>query len=115
MVPDHGQDDFQIDIPQSFVALFVDVGRSKPNAPRHVVAARYELCEDLATLLTQTALDLQFSLGISQSEVLHRCHQGLLGEGAVVSGPESQWVLRRLAELINWEQPVFQSTPDAVL
>jgi hypothetical protein len=73
-----------------------------------VVAARYELCEDLATLLTQTALDLQFSLDLQQSEVLHRCHQGLLGEAAVVSGPESQWVVRRLAELINWAQPVFE-------
>ena len=113
MVPDHGSDDFQIDIPQSFVALFVDAGRSKPNAPRNVVAARYELCEDLATLLTQTALDLQFSLGIKQSEVLHRCHQGLLGEDAVVSGPESQWVVCRLAELINWEQPVFEAPPGA--
>ena len=101
--------DDQSEIPLSFVALFVDPGRSKPNAPRPVVAARYELCEDLATLLTQTALDLQFSLSITQSEVLHRCHQGLVGDAAVVSPPEAQWVVCRLAELINWDQPVFET------
>jgi hypothetical protein len=108
-MPDQPIDDYQIDIPQSFVALFVDPGRSKPNAPRDVVVSRYELCEDLATLLTQTALDLQFSLSITQAEVLHRCHQGLVGDAGVVSPPEAQWVVCRLAELINWDQPVFEA------
>lgn len=41
-------DEYQIEIPQSFMALFVDPGRQKPNASRSVVADRYELCEDMA-------------------------------------------------------------------
>lgn len=44
----------QIEIPPSFIVLFVDPGRQRPNAPHDVVAARYELCEDLATMLTET-------------------------------------------------------------
>lgn len=98
-------DDYQIEIPQSFLALFTDRGRTQPNAPRTVVAARYELCEDLAHLLTQTAGEMQFSLGIDESDVLQRVHQGLLGEAAVVTPAEAQWVVCRLAELSNWEQP----------
>jgi len=45
-------EEYQVEIPQSFLALFVDPGRSKPNAPRNEVAARYELCEDLANMLS---------------------------------------------------------------
>ena len=48
-------DDNQIDIPASFITLFVAPGRQKPSEPRHVVADRYELCEDMATMLTETA------------------------------------------------------------
>lgn len=100
-------DPCQIDIPQSFLALYTEPGRSKPNAPRAVVAARYELCEDLANLLTQTAGEMQFSLGIAESDVLARCHQGLLVEPSVVTPAEARWVVCRLAELSNWEQPTL--------
>jgi len=89
------------------MALYADVGRSKPNAPREVVASRYELCEDLANLLTQTAADMQFSLGIDASDVLARCHQGLLGDAAVVKEDEARWVICRLAELLLWKQPAW--------
>lgn len=41
-------EEYQNEIPHSFMALFVDPGRSKPNASRDVVASRYELCEDMA-------------------------------------------------------------------
>ncbi|MBP6646793.1 MAG: hypothetical protein KA207_13105 [Burkholderiaceae bacterium] len=34
--------------------------------------------------------------------VLERCHRGLIGEGAVVNEAEAQWVIRRLAELLEW-------------
>ncbi len=102
MTDDH---DSQIEIPQSFLALFTAPGRARPSAPRAEVAARYELCEDLATLLTTTAADMQFSLGIAESDVLQRVHQGLLGEAAVVTPVEAWWVMCRLAELSNWEQP----------
>lgn len=70
-------DDNQIDIPASFTALFVAPGRQKPSEPRHVVSNRYELCEDMATMLTETAKNMLFSLGISEHEVLLRIQRGL--------------------------------------
>lgn len=96
-------EEYQIEIPQSFMALYVDVGRSKPNAPRDVVAARYELCEDLATLLTETARNMFLSLRVTEKEVLEQCYQGLTGEGAVVSELEAGWVISRLDELVDWK------------
>lgn len=96
-------DNNQIDIPASFIALFVAPGRQKPREPQHVVADRYELCEDMATILTETAKNMQFSLGISEHEVLVRIQRGLTGDNSVVSVPEAQWVMQRLAELLEWE------------
>lgn len=98
-------DENQIEIAQSFMALYIDPGRHKPNASREVIAGRYELCEDLANMLTQTAKDMLFDLGLSEDAVLQRCYLGLVGNGAVVSAPESVWVIRRLAELLDWPQP----------
>jgi len=80
----------------------VEPGRQKPIAPREVVAERYELCEDMANMLTETAKDMYFSLGITERDVLERCHRGLVAEGAVVSEAEAAWVIRRLAELLDW-------------
>ena len=97
-------EEYQIEIPPSFVALYVDPGQQKPNAPRDVVAARYELCEDMATMLTEMAKSMLFSLGVAE-HVLAKCHQGLLSDCAVVSVPEAAWVIRRLAELLDWEHP----------
>ena len=96
-------EDNQIDIPASFIALFVAPGRQKPNEPRHVVADRYELCKDMATMLTETAKNMLFSLGVSEHEVLVRIQRGLTGDDAVVSFTEAQWVIQRLAELLEWE------------
>jgi hypothetical protein len=96
-------EDNQIDIPASFIALFVAPGRQKPSEPRHVVADRYELSEDMATMLTETAKNMLFSLGISEHEILVRIQRGLTGDNSVVSVPEAQWVIQRLAELLEWE------------
>ena len=93
----------QFEIPPSFVALFVDPGQTRPHAPREAVAERYELCEDLAQMLTETAPTLMFQLGVSESDALERCLGGLQAEGSVVSPAEAAWVVRRLAELLNWE------------
>lgn len=95
-------DESQIEIPLSFVALYVAPGRQKPSLPRDELAARYELCEDMAQMLTETASHMAFSLGITEADVLTRCLQGLRVEPAVVSEVESLWVARRLAELLNW-------------
>lgn len=99
-------DEYQIEIPQSFLALYTDTRRQRLHTPWQEVAQRYELCEDLANLLTTTARDMEFSLGIAESDVLSRVHQGLQGEAAVVTPPEAQWVVCRLAELLDWDLPL---------
>jgi hypothetical protein len=98
-------DHYQIEIPPSFYALYCVDGRIKPNATRDVIAARYELCEDLANHLFEYARSTHFDLGVSESEVLTRCHRGLLSDAAGVSREEATWVVRRLAELLAWECP----------
>jgi len=98
-------DENQILIPQSFMALFLDPGRSRPNASREVVASRYELCEDMACLLTEHAQTMVFDQGASEAEVLLRCQQGLLFEDSVFTDREAGWIISRLAELLDWTLP----------
>jgi len=100
-------DDNQVEIPQSFIALFIEPGRSKPAASRFFIAQRYELCEDMANLLTQTAQEMLHGLGIAEGDVLQRCYQGLVVDNGVFSPPEAEWVVRRLAELSQWQQPAM--------
>ena len=98
-------DDNQILIPQSFMALFVDPGRARPKASREVVGGRYELCEDMACLLTEHAQTMVFEQGASEAQVLLRCRQSLLVEGSVLAEAEAGWVIARLAELLGWALP----------
>lgn len=105
-------DDSQIVVPPSFVALYVPPGRLKPTLPREQIAERHELCEDLAQMLTETAQLKRFELGITEDDVLVRLHAGL-GAGGVVSADEARWVTCRLAELLDWPQPVFDEPPEA--
>ncbi|HEX5634367.1 MAG TPA: hypothetical protein VFX50_14100 [Gemmatimonadales bacterium] len=93
----------QLHVPPSFVALHVEPGRLKPRAARAEIAARYEFCEDLATLLVEQATTTRWQLGITEADVLERVHRGLAGGGAGVDAAEAAWVVRRLAELAGWE------------
>lgn len=95
--------DNQIEPPQSFMAMYVTPGRSRPNAPQAVVLARYEQCEDMACMLTEHARTLAFKENFSESEVLARCHRGLRDDAADFNEKEAEWVIRRLAELLGWE------------
>lgn len=104
-------DESQIEIPSSFMALYLAPGRQKPGLPRTELAARYELCEDMAQMLTETARNMEFSLGIAEADVLARCLQGLRVEPAVVNEAESTWVVTRLAELLNWPAPGLEARP----
>lgn len=108
-------DDHQIHLPESFVALYVPAGRVKPTLGRDDLLQRYELCEDMANLLTERAADLQFQLGITEAMALDQCEQGLLAEPAVVSPAEARWVVCRLAELLQWpmEQLLNRPVPDS--
>ncbi len=103
-------DENQTEIPQSFIALYIEPGRSKPAATRFFIAERYELCEDMANLLTQTAQEMLHGLGITEGDVLQRCFRGLTAEGAVVNPLEAEWVVRRLAELSGWSQDFFSAS-----
>lgn len=92
------EDENQIEVPPSFTTLYTSpAGRLTEKMP--VVRARYELCEDLAQMLAEQAGVLQFKTGRTGAEVLQTLHDGLTGPDAVVSAPEAQWVVTRLAEL----------------
>jgi hypothetical protein len=102
----------QVVVPQSFVALYLEPGRSRPRASRAEIAARHEFCEDLATMLTEHAATRRWELGVAEDDVLDRVHQGLLGAESGVDAAEAEWVMRRLAELLDWRESRFH--PDAL-
>jgi hypothetical protein len=100
-------EDSQLVLPDSFVALFVPEGRMKPAASREQMLQRYELCEDLATGLTDRARTVKWELDVAEEDVLERVYRGLASPVCGLSEVEGQWVLRRLAELLDWAQPGF--------
>jgi hypothetical protein len=98
-------DEHQIEVPPSFIALFVAPGRIKPSAPREHIRERYEFCEDLANMLTETARTRLWELGIAERDVLERIGEGLREGPIGLREEEAVWVLRRLAELLGWDDP----------
>jgi hypothetical protein len=100
-------DDSQLPIPPAFLALFMTPRAVKPSEPRAVIAARHELCEDMAQLLTERARELLWQLGVTEADVLERMHRGLAQDATVFSPAEAGWVTHRLAELLEWPQPVL--------
>jgi hypothetical protein len=97
-------EEFQVAVPPSFLALFVEPGRIKPNQPLAVIRERYGYCEDLASLLVETAKARRAQLGITESDVLARIESGLREGDVVGSAQEAEWVLTRLAELLDWQR-----------
>nr|WP_315465989.1 ATPase with chaperone activity [uncultured Rhodoferax sp.] len=91
-----------IDLPSSFLALYVPAGRSKPTAPWADILADYELCEDMANMLAPTAADLLIQLGVTEQHVIDRCYRGLRTEPCVIQEAQSRWVVRRMAEILSW-------------
>jgi hypothetical protein len=106
-------DDNQTIIPPSFIALFVEPGRSKPSATREHIYARYDLCEDLANLLTEQATNKLWELGITETDVLERIHQGLGDVDIGLTAVEAQWVILRLAEILGWQEMIPPSQGQA--
>ena len=99
-------DDNQTVIPGSFIQLFVLPG-GKPREPRDVIAARYELCEDMALMLTEHAKAKLWELGVTEGDVLERVHRGLLADSSAFAEDEAGWVICRLAELLDWPMPAM--------
>jgi hypothetical protein len=103
-------DEYQIEVPPSFIALYTD-SRRRLTLPVRDLRQRYELCEDLAQQLVDHARTTHFAHGISEDEVLQRMHRGLTSPEPQVEAAEAAWVVRRLAELLEWE-PITLPDPD---
>ena len=95
-------DENQLIVPPSFIALFIDPARTRPNAPREHIAARYDLCEDMANLLVAPAQAMAAGNAFDRDGVLQRCHLGLRADPETFSESEAAWVMQRLAELLDW-------------
>ncbi len=91
-----------IEIPKSFGALYTNEGAQQRHVPRDFLAIRYELCEDMARMLVDIADHMASGLGIPEQEALARCHFGLRKGRSAVTESESDWIIRRLAELLEW-------------
>ena len=104
-------DENQIAIPRPFIDLFIPTGSIKPSEPRAVIAERYELCEDMAQMLTEHATQRKLDLGVPEDMVLERIHRGLLVDGSVVRTEEAGWIVCRLAELLGWPMPEWAVLP----
>ena len=100
-------DSQQIYIPPSFTELFKDPLRphAKLSEPFSQISARYDLCEDLAQMVCQTALNMMGSLNITEHDVIQRILQGLSLDAEVVNAQEARWVVERMVELLNWDIP----------
>lgn len=103
-------DDYQIEIPPSFQAMYVDA-RQRLTLPLSQYRARYDICEDLANHLTEHCRTIHVEIGVDEQEVLARCLQGLLSADAGVSAPEAHWVVTRLAELLGWPCAGLETAP----
>ncbi|HSV44481.1 MAG TPA: hypothetical protein VLJ58_01715 [Ramlibacter sp.] len=99
------EDPNQIEVPPSFVALYTTPSGHRLTQPMAVVRERYELCEDMAQMLTEQASAQQFKSGASEGEVLRKMELGLAGEGSPVQPMEATWVVCRMAEILGWELP----------
>ena len=95
----------QIEVPPSFLALFTSPSGHRLTEPMATVRARYEICEDLAQMLTDPAATALAQSTSSEREVLARMGTALSAEESPVQAAESAWVVRRLAELLGWEDP----------
>lgn len=102
-------DDNQILIPPSFIALYSDA-RQRLQLPRSELQARYELCEDLACTLVEQAGLIYHGGARSEEGVLLGMHAGLSSADAGVSAQEARWITLRLAELLQWPCPALQKT-----
>lgn len=95
----------QIEVPASFVALYASPSGHRLLEPMPTVRRRYELCEDLAQMLVEQAGTLQFKTGAPEQEVLATILAGLRTPESTVRPAEAGWVVRRLAELLEWAMP----------
>lgn len=104
-------DESQLLVPDSFAELFITPGQRKPSIDRAALAEKFELCEDMAQMLTEHASQVLVKLGITEGDVLGRMLQGLVAEEGRLSEGEALWVVSRLAELLQWPLPAQLAEP----
>lgn len=97
-------DEYQIPIPPSFQALYVDA-RGRLIERLAVYRERYELCEDMAQMLVDHSQAQHHDVGVEEREILIRTRAGLATPESGFSAAEATWVATRLAELLGWESP----------
>lgn len=91
----------QIQVPDSFLALFqTGPGRRLTEAWHHILA-RYEYCEDLAQALAPQARAVVVDLGVTADAVAHKMAAGLQDPSVGLAPEEAQWVCTRLVELLE--------------
>ena len=95
----------QIEVPPSFLALFTTPGGHRLTQPMALVRERYELCEDMAQLLSEQASIALFKSGGSEGQVLAGMQAALSSEGGPLQADEPAWVVTRIAEILGWELP----------
>lgn len=91
----------QIEIPESYLALFKGPGQ-RLTAPAEVIFAGYDLCEDLAQMLSDKCRSVHQVDNVDERTVLERAHEGLVNPGSPVGEQQAIWVIRRTAELLDW-------------
>src|SRR3569832_633755 len=92
----------QIEPPASFAAIYTSADGSRLTRPAGEIIARYELCEDIAQTMSERAATLLATSNDSERQVLVRVREALNGDNRSVTSAESTWVVRRLAELLDW-------------
>jgi hypothetical protein len=92
-------------VPRSFFELFVPPGRIKPTESRQVIAARYELCEDLAQTLAGQWQSGPAASQMDSADSLRRVFAGLCDAQSGVSALEAAWTVCRTAELLDQPLP----------
>lgn len=91
-------------VPESFLALHSRHGRAL--RPRAEIEARHALCEDVA-LHAAALLAARHQEGDDTGDALQRCHDGLRADPEAFAAAEAAWVVRRVAELQEWDPPAW--------
>jgi hypothetical protein len=97
-------DEYQIEIPPSFTALYTDA-RRRLTVKLAELRQRYELCEDTAQQLVEPGRHIHFDIGLTQDEVIDRLHVGLTSGESGLTADEAVWVITRMVELLDWTLP----------
>ncbi len=91
-------------MPASFAEIYA-TPTGRLSVSRAELQERYELCEDRSGRLTGKGAERLHRLGVTEADVVDRILRGLQGEGSPVLPHEGRWVVRRLSELLGWDDP----------